>query len=265
MTYLDFLRSYFNAWHNSEATISLLQNPKSSRTAEEVKENMTLPQRPLSINYFELRRKIMLGKQLFKDKLNLRNTKGDVIKVTDEVIVYYGKPSDSDKDKKLVFASNGHIVNQGLIGIINLLTAYTTPYTSGNPMPSYNWTTKTTYMRVGTGGNVTTGTVTGLTTPSATPPDSQAGTSSSPTGGTYRCSWTATWNAGTLTAITITEIGLFLDIDCTLRAFGNASYPSGASVALFSRLSAADGDFTQFTVNVSVPLTIEWRLTLTFA
>ncbi|MCJ7768441.1 hypothetical protein MUP79_08625 [Candidatus Bathyarchaeota archaeon] len=228
---------------------------------------MTLPQRPATINYFELRKKIMLGQQLIKDRLRLRNTKGDVIKVTDEVVVYYGKPTDSDSKKKLVFASKGHIVNQGLIGIINLISSYQAGWSS-NPglMPSYNWTSKTTYMRVGTGGNVTTGTVTGLTTPSATAPDSQAGTASSPAGGTYRCSWTATWNAGTLTAITITEIGLFLQIMTGLQSFGQTQYGyNNTGVALFSRLSAADGDFTQFVVNTSVPLTIEWRLTLTFA
>lgn len=62
-----------------------------------------------------------------------------------------------------------------------------------------------------------------------------------PAVGTYRVSWIATWNAGTLPAIDVSEIGLSLCSD------------------------DSDGDFTTFTVNVAVPLTIEWRLTFTFA
>ena len=119
-------------------------------------------------------------------------------------------------------------------------------------------------MRVGTGGNVTQGTTTGLTTPVSTSPDSQAGATSSPGGGTYRVSWTATWNAGTLTAITVSELGLFLYLQINLQNFGWTSF-TGSTTALFSRLSDADGDFTAFVVNTSVPLTIEWRLTFTFA
>jgi hypothetical protein len=179
-----------------------------------------------------------------------------MIKVTDEILVYEGD--------KLRFASKGHIVNQGLIHMINAIAASTTQAGSQYYLFSYNWTSKTTYMRLGTGGNVTTGSVTSLTTPVATAPDSQAGSTSSPSAGTYRVSWTATWNAGTLTAITVSELGLFLYLQTGLQGFGWTGF-NGAGVALFSRLSAADGDFTAFVINTSVPLTIEWRLTFTFA
>jgi hypothetical protein len=57
---------------------------------------------------------------------------------------------------------------------------------------------------------------------------------------------------------------LFLYMETDLQNFG-WTYFKGDSTALFSRLSAADGDFTSFVVNTSVPLTIEWRLTFTFA
>jgi hypothetical protein len=150
--------------------------------------------------------------------------------------------------------------------MINALSASTTDGGSGyRYLFSYNWTARTTsYMRLGTGGNVTQGTTTGLTTPVGTGPDSQAGATSSPGGGTYRVSWTATWNAGSLTAITVSELGLFLFLQTGLQGFGWTQF-NGAGTALFSRLSAADGDFTAFVVNTSVPLTIEWRLTFTFA
>ena len=217
---------------------------------------MEFSKRPLTMaEYNALKRSLCLSKQRIKDVFRRRNTFGDVITVTDEIRVYEGK--------KLRFASKGHIVNQGLIHIINLLSPTALSYGSSLHGTSYQWTSKTTYMRLGTGANVTQGTTTGLTTPVATAPDSQAGVASSPGGGTYRLAWTATWNAGTLTAITVTELGLFLDLVATLQGFG-WTY-SGGGTALFSRLSSADGDFTAFVVNTSVPLTVEWRLTFTFA
>jgi hypothetical protein len=220
---------------------------------------MELPKRPLSITeYNALKRRLCLSKQKVKDVFRRRNTFGDVITVTDEISVYEGD--------KLKFASKGHIVNQGLIHIINALSASSTNMASSYKyLFSRDWTGKTyTYMRLGTGGNVTQGTTTGLTTPVGTGPDSQAGATSSPGGGTYRVAWTATWNAGSLTAITVSELGLFLYLQTALQAFGWVTF-DGAGTALFSRLSAADGDFTAFVVNTSVPLTIEWRLTFTFA
>lgn len=222
---------------------------------------MELPKRPLSMQeYNTLKRKLCLFNQFFKDKLKRRNNFGDIVEVTDEITVY----ESAGSSKKLKFASKGHIVNQGLIHIVNMLAMSGISYSSGMHGTSYNWITKSTYMRIGTGGNVTTGTVTGLTTQVATAPDSQAGTTSSPGGGTYRISWTATWNAGTLAAITASELGLFLDMVNGLQNFAY-TYSGGGGSILFSRLSAADGDFTAFVVNTSVPLTIEWRLTFTFA
>jgi len=222
---------------------------------------MELPKRPLSMQeYNTLKRKLCLFNQFFKDKLKRRNNFGDIVEVTDEILVY----ESAGSSKKLKFASKGHIVNQGLIHIVNMLAMSGISYSSGMHGTSYNWITKSTYMRIGTGGNVTTGTVTGLTTQVATAPDSQAGTTSSPRGGTYRISWTATWNAGTLAAITASELGLFLDMVNGLQNFAY-TYSGGGGSILFSRLSAADGDFTAFVVNTSVPLTIEWRLTFTFA
>jgi hypothetical protein len=221
---------------------------------------MELPRRPLTgLEYNDLKRRICLSKQRIRDVLKRRSTFGDRVEVTDEILVYEG----AGENRKLKFASKGHIVNQGLIHIVNLLSPTALAYSSGLHGTSYQWTSRTTYMRLGTGGNVTTGSVTQLTTLVSTPPDSQAGSSSSPSAGTYRISWTATWNAGTLTAITVSEIGLFLDLVATLQGFG-WTY-GGGGTALFSRLSAADGDFTAFVVNTSVPLTIEWRLTFTFA
>lgn len=220
-----------------------------------------LPDRPLSTEEsHSLRDAIHFLGRGIKQALRKRNTFGDRIIITDEVLVYEGS--------KLRFKSKAHIVNQGLIWMINLIS--TVGFAAGYvQFSSLGWTAKTnSYMRVGTGAGVTTGATTALSTPSAVAPDSQSGATSSPTAGQYRVSWTATWNAGSLTAIVVTELGLdlaFADY-VALQAFG---WTRGTNVseaaAFFSRLSEADGDFVHFTVNIAVPLTIQWNLTFTFA
>jgi hypothetical protein len=201
-----------------------------------------------------------LALQKLKDVLKRRNTFGDRIIIKDEVLVYEGD--------KLKFKTKGHIVDMGLILLINFLSAsvnngsYTVQY------PSYLWTAKTTYMRLGIGGSITTHGTTGLSNVENTPPSSQSGANTNPDQGCYRVSWSATWNAGVLSAITVTEIGLWLCMlgaALTLQNFGWTPLQQAGSVQFFSRISQADGDFSQFVVNTSVPLTIEWRLTFSFA
>jgi len=192
-------------------------------------------------------------KRRIRQFLGLRNTFGDRIIIEDEVLVWEGR--------KLLFKSRGHIVNQGLTDLINWLACGTISATSA--MPSNTFGTNGT-IRVGVGTGVTVGTMTSLVSEQATQASSHSGATSSPSTGIYRVAWIATWNAGVLPAITVTEIGLKLFLDLAFRAFGAAR---GAPVAnsLFSRLSDSDGDFTAFLVNTAVPLTIEWRLTYTFA
>lgn len=197
----------------------------------------------INISQNQFRKSYCLFAQKLKDVFHKRNTFGDVVTLSDSVCVYEGN--------KLKFASKGHIVNQGLIAIVNFLGAG-----SGTMDPTVGW-----YMRVGTGGSVTTGATTALTSQDSTAANTTGGVLSNPSG-SYRIAWTHTWNAGTLAAITITELGLFIKQDSSLNTFAAAW---SAGVSLFSRLSAADSDFTGFAVNTAVPLTIEWRLTLTFA
>jgi hypothetical protein len=79
-----------------------------------------------------------------------------------------------------------------------------------------------------------------------------------------------TWNAGSIAALVVTEMGLWLAMGSytSLQSFG-FQFPINSTIIqtaqFFSRLSEADGDFTHFTINTSVPLTIEWRLTYSFA
>ena len=234
------------------------------------------------------------AKQSIKDRLGLRNTFGDRILIKDEVLVWQGK--------KLLFKSKGHIVSQGLTELVNLMGVGGTTTTYGTPgsgcpylllelLIHEVYRTTTTYgtpgsgwadqsrgkMLVGTGTGATTAAMTGLVTPNSTLPTTvtelglflqvdtttQSGLIANPTAGVYRVSFIATWAAAALTAITVTELGLFLQVDTTLRAFNGTVTP--ANYVFFSRLSSSDGDFTAFLVNIAVPLTVEWRLTFTFA
>ena len=108
----------------------------------------------------------------------------------------------------------------------------------------------------------------------STAPNTLSGTNSNPSAGQYRIAWTATWNSGTLSAITITEFGMWWNNGFAgssgamgLMRFGNTGYANqgGSNPEFASRISSTDGDFTSFTVNTSVPLTLQWNLTFTFA
>jgi hypothetical protein len=69
----------------------------------------------------------------------------------------------------------------------------------------------------------------------------------------------ATWNAGTVSG-TLGEVGLYLNIN-TGGLTGTLFSGSG----LASRLSAADGSFTAFTINTSAALTVTWTVSLVYA
>ena len=207
-----------------------------------------------------MNRKIRELKRRARQVLGLRNTFGDRIIIEDEVIIYQGdKLIERSKGERLEIKSMGHIVSQGLIGLVNLIGGGTV----AAPL-SYQFAAKTGgIIHVGTGTGVTTAAMTSLVTDVVTDANTQSGAIASPAAGTYRVSWIATWNAGSLAAIDVSELGLSLYLDPTLNVFEAAPLPLEKS--FFSRLSDSDGDFTTFTVNVAVPLTIEWRLTFTFA
>lgn len=215
-----------------------------------------LPKLQLSLKHQNaLREKICEIEQSIKSILGLRNTFGDHIIIRDEVLVYEGD--------KLLFKSRGHVVNQGLIVMINLMAAGSIAGVADLPSNAWNIFTKS-RMRVGIGVGVTTGAMITLVNEVATNPNTQSGVTAMPVLGTYRVSWIGLWNAGTLAAINVSEIGLFLNISIALQVFGAAGVAPTIN-SLFSRLSDSDGDFVTFLVNIAVPLTIEWRLWLTFA
>lgn len=122
-------------------------------------------------------------------------------------------------------------------------------------------------MRLGLGTAATTEGMTGLTGQIATVPNSTAVTQDNPSAGVFRDKFTAVWNAGALAVNTITEIGIFgfLTAGFPQTPAGNdAGGGLSGSFQLFARLTSTDGEFTAFTINPAVPLTVEYRVVLTF-
>jgi len=157
------------------------------------------------------------------------------------------------------FKARNHFVEQGLIDLVNMLTV---SYATGT-LYSHVYTGYYT-MRLGRNSTTpTTASLTALVDEVTTEPNSLLGENSNPTVGTVRIKVMATWNAGTVSG-QVGELGLRWGLFTGLQSFG-WTYSTSGTKLLMSRLSNADGDFVTFTINTGVPLTIEWRITFTFA
>lgn len=208
----------------------------------------------MKLNRFVKDLECSIGKKLLHDAVIMEG----FVDITNGNTVIHGKNS---------------VVDQGLVGIINFLSGQSVPYQlSTYPIASVNWSGSPppyhTYMLIGsdTSNGTTHGTV-ALSTPIGTPapgtrPNSQSGINSIPGTGQWQVQWTATWNAGTIPAVTLGEVGLYLYIQPTLQTF--QASPSSATT-LFSRMASADLKFTAFPINNSVPLSIAWTFRLTYA
>jgi len=174
---------------------------------------------------------------------------GERILITSEVEVWNGKTH--------FLCRHNHFVNQGLVHIINVFTSYRVTGTFGTSAGKYT-------MKLGTDTTtVTTPGMTALVAEVATEPNTLSGLNSNPTVGTVRMAVAATWNAGTV-AGTVGELGLRWGLHNAIQAW-RWDCGGSANKLLMSRLSAADGDFLSFVINAGAPLTIEWRVTFTFA
>jgi len=179
---------------------------------------------------------------------------GESIRIKAEVEVWNGRTRFRVK--------HNHFVQQALIHLINMMTVG-----GGAITPPRQWNVYSGRYTLRLGTNTTTPTDASMTTlvnEIATEPNSLSGANENPSLGVVRIKVTATWLAGTVSG-TIGELGLRWGLFTGLQGFGwNPNSDSGTK-NLLSRLSCADGDFTQFTINTGVPLTIEWRITFTFA
>jgi hypothetical protein len=134
-------------------------------------------------------------------------------------------------------------------------------------VPSNNWTALTGgFIVLGTNTTTpTTASMTQLVSPIGPAPGTKANTQTGLTGTLsdgYYVIYQATWNPNTVSG-TVGEVGLYLKGYPTLFNFGQVQ--SGATIFLFSRLSAADGDFSPQTINTSDPFTVNWQLSFTFS
>jgi hypothetical protein len=130
-------------------------------------------------------------------------------------------------------------------------------------------------MRIYLGTNTSTATLfshTALQAPIGTAPGTAANTHTQTIGdgtstGIWSTTYTATWNAGAITG-TVGEMALYLTQNTnTAAAWGWSGNQTAYDVgrAMFSRLAVADSEFTQFTINTAKPLTIDWKVQLSFS
>jgi hypothetical protein len=161
-----------------------------------------------------------------------------------------------------------HWVAQGLEAIGALFVWNGVAYTSGSNT-SYNFYGAVNNWNIYIGSDTSTATtvsMTSLVSPIGTAPGTGPNTKSY-SGVYYSTSTTpivltynATWNAGTVSG-TLGETGLYLYINTSGLTNGTTATNPG----LASRLSAADGSFTAFTINTAAALTVTWTVSLVYA
>lgn len=160
-------------------------------------------------------------------------------------------------------------MNQGCQVLANIIGATTT--SGNNPVYSisYGWTSKTTYMVIGS--NTSSGNTAGLTglvapigSSPGTKPTTQSFSTTAVSSGVYKVTYTGTWNAGSVSG-TVGEIGLYLAIWNTgFQGFHTCSQQQSTTLFV-ARRSAADGHFVSFSIDTGKPLTISWDIVFTWA
>ncbi len=153
----------------------------------------------------------------------------------------------------------GHnkITGQGLRHLMNWAIILNTA--SNRNMQGFS-VTSLNNMRLGTGTGATTDSTTTLQAEIATAPNSITSSFDNPSSGIYRTTLTSTWNAGTLSAVTVTEIGIKIPHLYGI-SINNASITSDG---LLSRLSTSDSEMTSFLINAANPLVVAARIVFTF-
>ena len=165
---------------------------------------------------------------------------------------------------KIVFRGNNKFVDAFLKGLASMiLSNYIEVYLA----TAYIWAYQAT-IHVGTDtSTATTPDMTHLVTENTTAPNSFSGSLYDGTDtGIWGVRYTATWNAGVITD-TIGELGLYMNpfTNTSYQWYyyanqSNYTYPQ----ALCARLSVADGDFSAYTPDATLPLTVQWDIKFTF-
>jgi hypothetical protein len=213
---------------------------------------------PLNMQVFGKEIEHALFAQKCKNFFKLRNSSRDKIAVTPVVQFFEGTLKNPLRH---IATTKGHLVDNALIGLCD----YTSSGGFGSmSCPMYNFgvggsgVPAIPSIRLGTGTGSTTGSTAALVSIINTPPSSIAGSTSNPSAAHYLNAMTATWNAGTIAALTVTEAGLWMYLLNTLNVFGSTS--ASTSCLFADRVSSTDGDFSSFTINTSNPLSVQYQL-----
>lgn len=211
-----------------------------------------------------------------QDELNRtgkRDASRDCIQIMPIVTFIEGTPENPIRH---ITSGSGRLTRYGLISLANWVASASASFTGASNTNANCWmkdyavgnsgVPSVPSIRLGTGATSTTSDITSLVTIINTPPSSVSGNVSNPSAGVYRVTPTATWNAGTLGTVTITEACLYATIENQLQAFG-ATYETHKTnnVEVVDRICSTDGDFAEFTVNSSNPLTVLYNIQFSFA
>jgi len=183
----------------------------------------------------------------------------------------YGLVTIRQGDKVLVDKAFNHWVDAGLRGLMSALVGDHIVLTADATNIIYFWNQD---WSIYLGSDTETPTTPGMTslvspigTAPGTPPDTKSGTvHDGSADGDWYATYIATWNAGTVSG-TVGELALYLR-PFTSTSFGwvlSRSSTYYVPLAMVSRLSSADLDFSSFVINETVPLTVEWEVHFTFA
>jgi len=191
----------------------------------------------------------------------------DELKLKGRVTIYQG---EGDEKEVIVNKAKNKWVDQGLKGLLSYLLGSQLYVPTSNYYYIYYWAYD---FKVYLGRNTTTTTTHNLTAlidpigsaPGTAPNRVSGEDRTNPATGTWHTAYIAVWDAGTVSG-TVGEVALYLrpftsiTAVWTLGAVGNYLYP----LAMVSRCSVADGDFSPFTIDPSKSLTVYWEVQISY-
>jgi len=183
-------------------------------------------------------------------------------------MIIQGKVTIKQGDKIIVKDAINHFVDAGLKGILStMLFSRMGSSDSYWRLWAYSWNIYLGSDTATTTSTTMTSLVSPIGTAPGTPPDSKTiSVKDGSADGVWEITYTATWNAGSVSG-TVGELALYLKApdktDFRWEFLAVADYDP--SEVMVSRLSSADGDFSSFIIDETKPLTVDWKVTFSFA
>ena len=191
----------------------------------------------------------------------------DELKLKGRVTIYQG---EGDEKEVIVNKAKNKWVDQGLKGLLSYLLGSQIYPNNVSGRCIYCWTYD---FKVYLGSDTTTTTTHNLTAlinpigsaPGTAPNRVSGENRTNPATGTWHTAYIAVWDAGTVSG-TVGEVALylrpftFLTAQWTHAPTGDYTFP----LAMVSRCSVADGDFSPFTIDPSKSLTVYWEVQISY-